>query len=114
MKNKLNRYRYSTSANDALFFLRCDDYLCRKYCIVPAVKQDLQRRQGGSPGPGERAGVSLGDVILGINYEPLERGLVHTSELLAKAITIAGFVKLQVSLIRRFFVSLCVCFFCHL
>lgn len=48
-------------------------------------------------GPAEQAGVAIGDVIHGINYEPLEKGLRHTSALLAKAITLAGFVKLQVS-----------------
>lgn len=58
--------------------------------------KDLHRAIGAAPGPAERAGVTLGDVILGINYVPLDRGLVHTAALLAEAISRAGFVKLQV------------------
>lgn len=66
--------------------------------IVASHVQELHRPEGGLPGPAERAGVALGDVILGINYEPLERGLVHTADTLANAIKLAGFVKLQVYL----------------
>lgn len=59
-------------------------------------KQELHKPAGTAPGPAECAGVVLGDVILGINYVPLEKGLIHTASLLAEAIKRAGFVKLQV------------------
>lgn len=59
--------------------------------------QDVRKLPGGSSGPAELAGILVGDVILGINYEPLEKGLVHTSTRLAEAIALAGFVKLQVN-----------------
>lgn len=59
--------------------------------------QDVRKLRGGSSGPAELAGILVGDVILGINYEPLEKGLVHTSTRLAEAIALAGFVKLQVN-----------------
>ncbi|CAM9743661.1 unnamed protein product, partial [Laminaria digitata] len=59
--------------------------------------EDLRKPPGQPPGPAEQAGVAIGDVIHGINYEPLEKGLRHTSALLAKAITLVGFVKLQIS-----------------
>lgn len=58
--------------------------------------QELHKPPGEPPGPAERAGVALGDVVLGINYQPLEKGLVNTSALIAEAIALAGFVKLQV------------------
>ncbi|CAN0027867.1 unnamed protein product, partial [Sphacelaria rigidula] len=57
----------------------------------------LHRPVEDTPGPAERAGVAIGDVILGINYVPLERGLVNTAAQLAEAIACAGFVKLQIS-----------------
>lgn len=60
------------------------------------VLQDFRKGPELSAGPAEQAGVAIGDVIHGINYEPLEKGLRHTSALLAKAISLAGFVKLQV------------------
>ncbi|CAN0313422.1 unnamed protein product, partial [Ectocarpus fasciculatus] len=59
--------------------------------------EDVRKLPGGSSGPAELAGILVGDVILGINYEPLEKGLVHTSTRLAEAIALAGFVKLQIS-----------------
>lgn len=59
--------------------------------------QDVRKLPGGFSGPAELAGILIGDVILGINYKPLEKGLVHTSTLLAEAIALSGFVKLQVS-----------------
>lgn len=57
----------------------------------------MRKLDKGCSGPAELAGILVGDVILGINYKPLEKGLVHTSSLLAEAIALAGFVKLQVS-----------------
>lgn len=63
----------------------------------PHVCQDVRKLAKGCSGPAELAGILVGDVILGINYKPLEKGLVHTSTLLAEAISLAGFVKLQVS-----------------
>lgn len=59
--------------------------------------QDVRKLPGGFSGPAELAGILVGDVILGINYKPLEKGLVHTSTRLAEAIALSGFVKLQVS-----------------
>ncbi|CAM9504849.1 unnamed protein product [Scytosiphon promiscuus] len=59
--------------------------------------EDVRKLPGGCSGPAELAGILVGDVILGINYAPLERGLVHTSTVLADAIAQAGFVKLQIS-----------------
>ncbi|CAM9391924.1 unnamed protein product [Hapterophycus canaliculatus] len=59
--------------------------------------EDVRKLPGGCSGPAELAGILVGDVILGINYVPLERGLVHTSTVLAEAIAQAGFVKLQIS-----------------
>lgn len=59
--------------------------------------QDVRKLAKGCSGPAELAGILVGDVILGINYKPLEKGLVHTSTVLAEAISLAGFVKLQVS-----------------
>lgn len=61
-----------------------------------ATLQDLHRLDESRPGPAERAGVAVGDVILGINYLPLEKGLANTASLLAEAIKRTGFVKLQV------------------
>lgn len=63
----------------------------------PRGCQDVRKLAKGCSGPAELAGILVGDVILGINYKPLEKGLVHTSALLAEAISLAGFVKLQVS-----------------
>eukprot|EP00752_Nemacystus_decipiens_P014145 g12578.t2 len=59
--------------------------------------EDVRKLDKGCSGPAELAGILVGDVILGINYKPLEKGLVHTSTLLAEAISLAGFVKLQIS-----------------
>ena len=73
--------------------------------------QDLRKLAGQPPGAAEQAGVAIGDVIHGINYEPLERGLRHTSALLAKAISLAGFVKLQVGRICFFVFYVRVCVF---
>lgn len=58
--------------------------------------QNVHRPVEDTPGPAERAGVAVGDVILGINYVPLEKGLVRTAAQLTEAIACAGFVKLQV------------------
>lgn len=77
--------------------------LCRPYPyltvveISPRAFQDVRKLAKGCSGPAELAGILVGDVILGINYKPLEKGLVHTSTLLAEAISLAGFVKLQVN-----------------
>lgn len=65
--------------------------------LSPDVCQDVRKLAKGCSGPAELAGILVGDVILGINYKPLEKGLVHTSALLAEATALAGFVKLQVS-----------------
>ena len=84
--------------SDGFLSLRC--YRRALWCpfLFPRhAYQDVRKLARGCSGPAELAGILVGDVILGINYKPLEKGLVHTSTLLAEAISLAGFVKLQVS-----------------